>query len=222
MSFAGHNLDCIRGDRMVFADLDFAATPGHALVLEGPNGSGKSSLLRIAAGLLRPAAGTLTWNGEDVADDPDAHRARLHYVGHLDAIKPVFTVAENIRFWAGLRGAGNLDKAVADALDTFAIGHLADIPGRMLSAGQKRRANLARIVAAPAPLWLLDEPTTSLDAATTAVVRDLITRHCAGGGVVMLATHAPLHIPGQSVLTLSGARPVAQAHLDAALADDIV
>lgn len=217
MSFAGHHLDCIRGERMVFTGLDFAVAPGRALVLEGPNGSGKSSLLRLAAGLLRPAAGTLTWDGKAVHDDPDAHRDRLHYVGHLDAIKPVFTVAENIRFWAGLRRSDGLDTAVAEALETFGIGHLADIPGRLLSAGQKRRANLARIVAAPAPLWLLDEPTNSLDAATTAVVRDLIVRHCDGGGVVMLATHVPLNIPGETVLALSGARPAASVLVDALL-----
>ncbi len=209
MSFAGHNLDCIRGDRLVFSGLDFAAEPGHALILEGPNGSGKSSLLRVAAGLLRQAAGTLTWNGENVGGDPDAHRARLHYVGHLDAVKPVFTVAENVRFWAGLRGQDDLDAAAGNALETFGISHLADIPGRMLSAGQKRRANLARIVAAPAPLWLLDEPTNSLDVATTAVVRDLIIKHCEEGGVVMMATHVPLDIPGEDVLRLKGTQPVA-------------
>ena len=205
--FTGRNLVCVRGERRVFADLDFAVDAGGALVLAGANGSGKSSLLRLMAGLSRPASGTLAWDGAATAVDPEAHRARLHYVGHLDAVKPVLTVAENLRFWAGLRPgrrAGNPGDSVGPELETFGIAHLADVPGRFLSAGQKRRLTLARVVTAPAPLWLLDEPTTALDEAATASLEAAIAGHRAGGGMVVVATHARMAVDGARVLDLSG------------------
>ncbi len=205
--FTGRNLVCVRGERRVFAGLDFAVDAGGALVLAGANGSGKSSLLRLMAGLLPPASGTLSWDGAATAADPEAHRARLHYVGHLDAVKPVLTVAENLRFWAGLRPgrrAGNPGDSVGPALETFGIAHLADVPGRFLSAGQKRRLTLARIVTAPAPLWLLDEPTTALDEAATASLEAAIAGHRAGGGMVVVATHTKMAVDGARVLDLSG------------------
>ncbi|MBL6928675.1 MAG: heme ABC exporter ATP-binding protein CcmA [Rhodospirillales bacterium] len=202
--FTGSDLLCIRGERMVFTGLDFEVAAGGALILVGPNGSGKSSLLRLMARLLKPAAGAMAWNGEDVSDDPDAHNARLHYVGHMDAVKPVLSVAENVRFWAGLRpnGAADPQAATARALETFGISHLADIPGRFLSAGQRRRVNLARIIASPAPLWLLDEPTTALDKEAIASLEGAITRHQRGGGMVVLATHAAIEAHAPSVLDL--------------------
>ena len=174
--FSGQGLVCIRGERCVFTGLDFRIEAGGALVLIGPNGSGKSSLLRLMSGLMRPAAGSLEWNGEAISENPEAHNARLHYLGHQDAVKPVLSVAENLGFWAGLRpSAAGFD--VGRALETFGIGHLADIPGQFLSAGQKRRVGLSRILAASARLWLLDEPTTALDAASTASLKDAIARH---------------------------------------------
>ncbi len=204
--FTGRNLVCVRGERRVFAGLDFAVDGGGALVLAGANGSGKSSLLRLMAGLLHPASGTLAWDGAATAVDPDAHRARLRYVGHLDAVKPVLRVAENLRFWDGLRPgrrAGNLGDAVGPALEAFGIAHLADVPGRFLSAGQKRRLTLARIVTAPAPLWLLDEPTAALDEAATASLEAAIASHRAGGGMVVVATHTRMAVDGARVLDLS-------------------
>ncbi len=204
--FTGQNLVCIRGERRVFAGLDFVLDSGGALVLAGPNGSGKSSLLRLMAGLLRPASGALAWDGAATAADPEAHHARLHYVGHLDPVKPVLTVAENLGFWAGLRPgrrAGNPGDAVGPALETFGIAHLADVPGRFLSAGQKRRLTLARIVTAPAPLWLLDEPTAALDEAATASLEAAIAGHRAGGGMVVVATHAKMALDGAQVLDLT-------------------
>ncbi len=214
MSFAGQELTCIRGDRLVFSDLDFSVSPGEALVVEGPNGSGKSSLLRLAAGLLRPAAGGLTWKGRPLAEDPDSHHARLHYVGHLEAVKPVFTVEENLHFWATMHGGGHggdrggdrgVGQDVGAALERLGIDHLADMPAGFLSAGQRRRLNLARIIAAHAPLWLLDEPTTALDVSATAMVRDLIVEHVAAGGLVMMATHIHLDLPGARTLHLAPA-----------------
>ena len=197
--FTGHELTCIRGERLVFAGLDFAIGAGDALLLVGANGSGKSSLLRLMAGLLRPAGGAVQWSGESIAIDPEAHNARLHYVGHLDPVKAALTVAENLAFWARL---GNGSGVVTEALKTFDSASLSDVPGRFLSAGQKRRANLARLAASEATLWLLDEPTTALDAAATSCLMKAIARHRAGGGMVAISTHVELALDGARRLDL--------------------
>ena len=186
--FEGRDLLCVRGERRVFEGLSFALAAGGLLVLTGPNGSGKSSLLRIMAGLLRPAAGALLWDGAPVRDDPDAHAARLQYLGHLDAVKPVLSAAENLMFWAALHGGGAAE--VTRALEAYDLGALAEVPGRMLSAGQKRRVALARLLAAPAEVWLLDEPTVGLDAASLARLTGAIAAHRARGGRLVVATHA--------------------------------
>ncbi|MBL4614312.1 MAG: heme ABC exporter ATP-binding protein CcmA [Magnetovibrio sp.] len=203
--FQGQNLICVRSERTVFASLDFDLCAGGALILVGPNGSGKSSLLRMMAGLLKPFAGNMTWSeggeAEDVHQDMDLHGVRLHYVGHHDAVKPVLSAAENIGFWAHLRGQG--EDAVLDALEVFAIKHLYDVPGRFLSAGQKRRVNLARIIAAPAPLWLLDEATTALDKATIKRLEAAMQRHRDAGGMVVLSTHSDVNTPGATTLDLA-------------------
>ena len=203
--FTGRDLICRRGARLVFRDLSFALGAGDALVLTGPNGSGKSSLLRVMAGLLPPLAGTLAWNGSAVAEDSAAHRARLHFVGHLDAVKPVLTVLETARFWGGLRGG---DAASAEAaLDRFGLGPLASFPCRLLSAGQKRRLALARLVAAPAPLWLLDEPTSGLDRDATSDLEAAIAEHRAAGGIVVASTHIPVALAGAQTLSLADFAP---------------
>ncbi len=203
-TFSGTNLACVRGGRVVFAGLDFSLDSGGALVLLGPNGSGKSSLLRVLAGLLRPAQGALAWNGALVTEDPEAHAARTHYLGHHDAIKPVLTVAENLRFWAHLHDphAERAGRAVDGALERFGLAHLSTIPGKMLSAGQKRRTNLARLLAAPSELWLLDEPTTALDKASIKALEAVLAEHRAGGGMVILSTHAEIDLPGAAELHL--------------------
>lgn len=204
--FSGHDLSCLRGERMVFSGLGFAIEAGGALVLRGPNASGKSSLLRLMAGLLAPAAGRLAWDGAPVADDIEAHHRRLRYVGHLDAVKPALTVAENLRFWAAL-GLGRADAgAVASALDAFGMAHLGDVPGRYLSAGQRRRLNLARLLAGDAALWLLDEPSTALDEDATRRLEAAIARHRNQGGMAVVATHADLAIAEARVLALGGGR----------------
>jgi len=174
---------------MVFAGLAFAVGEGEALFLKGPNGSGKSTLLRLMAGLLKPVAGQLAWGGAPVNKAPDDHRARLLYVGHQDAVKGALTVAENLSFWAGL---SEYPKPVGPALDAFAIGHLADLPARFLSAGQKRRLNLARLKAGGQPLWLLDEPSNSLDTDSVALLNATIDHHLDGGGMAVIATHEKL------------------------------
>ncbi len=211
--FEGRDLLCVRGERRVFADLDFALAPGGLLVLTGPNGSGKSSLLRVMAGLLRPAQGALYWDGAPVSDDPGAQAARLHYLGHLDAVKPVLTAAENLAFWAALHGGAAAE--VGRALAAFDLTALAGVPAGMLSAGQKRRVALARLLVAPAAIWLLDEPTVGLDTGSLARLGAAIADHRAGGGRVVAATHAALDAPDAETLDL-GAFTVAPGQSHAA------
>ncbi len=198
MTLVGENLACIRGERPVFAGLSFELAPGGALVLRGPNGAGKSSLLRIAATLLKPADGRLLWDGRPAGDDIEAYRGACAYVGHLDAVKPVLTVAENVAFWTRLRGAGD----IAAALERLGVAHLADVPAGLLSAGQRKRTALARLLTSATRLWLLDEPTVSLDSDGVAALEAAIAAHRAGGGMVMLATHVDLDLPGAMALRL--------------------
>ncbi len=199
MTLEGRGLVCVRSERLVFGDLGFRLAEGEALIVRGPNGSGKTSLLRIVAGLLRPAAGTLSRDGAALAEDWPAHHRELHYVGHLDAVKPAFTVAENLAFWAALKGRGGAED---EALARFGLKSLAQAPARFLSAGQRRRLALGRLVTAPASLWLLDEPTTGLDEEATATLEDIAAEHRARGGMVMAASHAELGLEGAAVLTL--------------------
>jgi heme exporter protein A len=190
-------LAALRGERLVFRDLDFAVAAGGALLLTGPNGSGKSTLLRLLAGLLRPAAGRLTWDGVDALSDLPAHAMRVAYVGHQDAVKPGLTAAENLHFAARLSGAD-----VGEALVTVGLEELADLPARMLSAGQKRRLALARLVLSRAPLWLLDEPTLGLDTASVERLGGMLGVHRARGGLLVAATHLALPLPNAADLRL--------------------
>jgi heme exporter protein A len=199
-SFAGIGLAGIRGERRLFAGLGFALAPGAALVLAGPNGSGKSSLLRLMAGFGRPAQGRFTWNGTDIASDAEAHRTRLHYIGHLDGLKPALTVAETIGFWASLAGRGG--DGPIPALTPLGLAALADLPCRILSSGQKRRLALSRLAAWPAPLWLLDEPTVGLDGEALVALSTLIAGHRRQGGIVILSTHQGIDVPGAQTLSL--------------------
>ncbi len=190
----------MRGERLVFEDISFSIKQGEALVLRGPNGSGKTTFLRLIAGLLRREAGHLSWRGTDVAEDPEAWRAELCFVGHLDGIKSLFTVAENVSFWARLAGKGDL--RIGEALDRFGLADLSDVPARFLSAGQRRRVGLARLVAAPVPVWLLDEPTVSLDVESVATLAGVMKEHRAAGGLIIAATHADLNLDDVKTLAL--------------------
>ena len=184
----------------MFRGLDCCLPAGGALILNGPNGSGKSSLLRILATLLTPAAGRLCWGDAAVADDPAGYRALIHYVGHLDGVKPALNPREMLLFWAALRGAAR--PAIDAALAAFALDPVADWPCRWLSAGQRRRLALARLIAAPAPVWLLDEPTAGLDSDGEARLVAAITAHRAAGGRVVLATHQPIAIADAATLAV--------------------
>jgi heme exporter protein A len=194
------NLACRRGERLIFAGLSLAVPAGGALVLTGANGSGKSSLLRLLATLLAPAAGRLLWGGAAVTDDLAVYRASLHYVGHLDAIKPALGVRETLAFWTAVRGARSA--ALDRALTAFGLDRVADWPCQWLSAGQRRRLALARLIAIPAPIWLLDEPTAALDAAGEAQLVEAISAHRQVGGRVVVATHQLLALPRATELRL--------------------
>ena len=173
-----------RGERLVLRDVSLHVCPGGALLLLGANGSGKSTLLRVLAGLKRPDAGQVLWDGAAM-DGPVA------YLGHGDAVKPGLTTAENLHF-AAQAGRGS----VGDALGAMDLQPLADLPARMLSAGQKRRLALARLLLSGAALWLLDEPTLGLDTASVERLGAVLAAHRAEGGVVVTATHLPLPLPG--------------------------
>ena len=202
-TFSGTGLACRRGGRTVFATLGFSLAGGAALVLRGANGSGKSTLLRLMAGLASPSAGAVAWNGAAVADDPEAHGARLRYVGHLDATKPALTLRENLSFAAGLWGDRRATRTKA-ALDAFGLAPLGDMPARVLSAGQRHRLALARLLLVPAPLWLLDEPSNALDDAGVAALSAVIADHRAHGGMVVIAAHGPAPVERAETLDMSG------------------
>jgi heme exporter protein A len=191
------DLACWRGDRAIFAGLSFTLAEGGALLLTGANGAGKSSLLRLLAGLIPPAEGELLWDGQPALADRTAHAARLRYLSHQDALKPSLTARENLAFYAKLCGGD-----VAPALDALGLKDLAGLPARVLSSGQKRRLALARLALAPARLWLLDEPTVGLDAASVERLGALLAAHRGEGGAVIAATHLPLPLPGAGELRL--------------------
>ena len=199
MRLTATGLTAVRGGRAVFAQKSFAVASGELLAVNGPNGSGKSTLLRLVAGLVRPAAGAILL-------DPAPQEGlgqEIHYLGHLDALKPALTVDENLSFWRSLwRGEG---LSPDEALDRVGLAHLADLPAGILSAGQRRRVAIARLLIARRPVWLLDEPTTALDAAAEKTLGRLIADHLSGGGIVLAATHRPLPVAPAATLALGEA-----------------
>jgi heme exporter protein A len=189
--FSGSGLAVLRGGRLLFRNLAFTLSPGQALLLVGPNGSGKSSLLRGLAGLMPIQAGALSWGGQTI-EDREEHAARLNWLGFSDGIKPTLTVREHLDFHRALGTPGQTSDIAADRLG---LGALLDKPGRVLSSGQRRRLSLARLLVRAAPLWLLDEPTTALDDAGSAIFAGLAADHLAAGGLLIAATHHDLGLP---------------------------
>ena len=177
---------------------------GGALVLVGPNGSGKSSLLRVMAGLTPAASGSLAWDGVALREDWQAHRRRLHFIGHSDALKSVLSAEEMLGFWAGMRGRS---ESVRASLARFGLERQALLPCRYLSAGQRRRLALARLVASEARLWLLDEPMTGLDNEAAEMLLGVLAAHRGAGGLIALSTHAPLDLAAATTLSLADFRP---------------
>jgi heme exporter protein A len=199
LSLEALDLACVRGEKRVFAGLSFSASVGEALEIVGPNGSGKSSLLRIAAGFLPAAAGRLELK-RDGAVDPD-RQTSVHLISHLDGLKAAMSAGETIAFYAGLFGR---KAAVDDSLTQVGLERQRDLPVQFLSAGQRRRLALARLLIAPRPIWLLDEPLASLDSKGRELVVSLITMHLAGGGIALAATHDPI-LPGVRRISLGAA-----------------
>ena len=196
------SIAAFRGDHLVFADLSFRLDRGGALVLTGANGSGKTTLLRLIAGLMPRASGEVLWAGEDALADLASHGLRLAYLGHQDALKLGLTAAENLALWARTERRSRA-RAIERALAAVGLEDLSDLPARMLSAGQRRRVGVARLLVSEAILWLLDEPTTALDAASVARLGELAAAHRATGGMVIAATHLDLPLPGAVEFSLS-------------------
>ncbi len=195
-------LTCERGGRRVFTDIAFSVSSGEALVVTGPNGAGKSSLLRTIAGLVAPAAGDLHFDG----GDPELSiGAQCHYFGHENALKLQLTVTENLAFWH--RFYGNTGRSVEEALEEVRLARLGHLPAGVLSAGQRRRLALARLIVTHRPIWLLDEPTAALDTASANRLGDLMTIHLLGGGIVIAVTHNPLPLAEAKSLKLGEVRP---------------
>ena len=183
-----------RGGRSLFSELSLALSAGEACALVGANGAGKTSLLRAIAGLVRLEAGEIGFGG---AEASEARASGLHLVGHQDGLKPARTAGEELRFWA--RWGGGSDAALNEAIETLELASLLALEVRRLSAGQRRRLALARLVAAPRPLWLLDEPLSPLDARWRARFGEMMVAHLAGGGLIVAAVHDPLPIPAKTL-----------------------
>jgi heme exporter protein A len=198
------DLACRRGGRPVFDRLSFALGAGELLALTGRNGSGKTTLLRALALLVRPEAGTIRWQGSDVQDDPETWRGRLAWLGHLDGLKGDLTVCENLLGAERLRDRPAADDRLDLALVAFDLNALAHRAVRTLSAGQRRRTALARVLLTQAPLWLLDEPLNALDAPAQQAFRSVLQNHLAGGGLAIAATHADLGVAGARTFELAG------------------
>ena len=202
MRLSAWDLTIERGGRRVFAGLSFAADQGVGLIVTGPNGAGKSTLLRALCGFLPLEAGGFALEGGD-AERTVGEQA--HYLGHADGVKGALTAGENLAFAAAMLGGQSSRDAQAAALARVGLAHVIDFPARLLSAGQRRRVALARLLIADRPLWLLDEPATALDAAAQVALAAMMRERLRGGGIIVAATHAPLALEGAQELRLGAA-----------------
>ena len=201
MRLKATDLACIRGGRQVFSEVSFAIGAGEALTVTGPNGAGKSSLLRLLAGLVRPLAGTLALDG----GDPELTLPeQAHCLGHQDALKPALSVTENLDFWVRFLGGRTAD--LTGTLAEVGLAGIAGLPAAYLSAGQRRRLSIARLIAVKRPLWLLDEPTSALDVAAQAMLAKLMQTHLKDGGLIVAAVHGPIGLEKAAELRLGGNR----------------
>jgi heme exporter protein A len=203
MRLRAWDLTIERGGRRLFAGLSLTVEAGSALLVTGPNGAGKSSLLRALCGLLPVEGGGVQLDG---GDSERTVGEQAHYLSHADALKGALTAGENLAFFAGLLGGDVSEAARRAALAKVGLAHAIDFPARALSAGQRRRVALARLLIADRPLWLLDEPTTALDAAAQAAFAVIMRSYLDAGGIIVAATHAPLWLTNAGELRLGAAR----------------
>ncbi len=215
-AIVAEDLACQRGGQIVVSSLNFNVCAGGILVLRGPNGSGKTTLLRTIAGFIPSAAGSIRVIENARSNDSSppqtgepAGDGHFHYIGHANGVKPRLSVIENVQFWQCYYGGGNAIEIAEEALDAFALLKLADYSAAHLSQGQSRRLGLARLLAAPRPIWLLDEPSASLDAASTALLERALTRHLASGGLAIVSTHVDISLVDAVTLEL-GAAPASR------------
>jgi len=202
MRLSASDLVCRRGGRDVFAGVNFSVASGEILTISGRNGAGKSSLLRMTVGLVRIAGGRLALEG----GDPELTIGeQAHYLGHQDALKPSLSVRENLLFWASFLGTGAAVD-IGEPLAAVGLEALADLPAAYLSAGQRRRLSIARLLAVKRPIWLLDEPTSTLDAAAQKRLAELMRAHLAADGLILAATHGALGLDGAGELRLGEAQ----------------
>lgn len=200
MGLSVHNLACRRGELTILSGVSFEVSDGEAVILRGPNGAGKTTLLRCLAGLTPPVSGDLGTGGDEVA-----------YAGHADGLKAQMSVAENLRFWASVHGTTEITNAV----EAFNLSSLLDRRAMHLSAGQKRRLSLARLVLTGRPVWALDEPTVSLDAEAVGWFAKAVTAHLSTGGSAIIATHIDLGLPSARTLDISEFRHDPRMETDA-------
>ena len=192
-----------RGERLLFSDVSVTVKPGTLLAVVGANGSGKTSFLRMVCGLLSPDGGAILWQGQDIRQLKELYSAQLTYIGHLNGIKDELTPVENLKVSACLAGDESSGAVVQKALEAVGLGRSVQLlPTRVLSQGQKRRVTLARLWLSARPLWLLDEPFASLDAAATSYLTQRLQSHLSNGGMAVVATHQEIALPADSVQLL--------------------
>ena len=206
---AASNLSCIRGTQTLFTDLSLQLDAGQWLYLQGENGAGKTSLLRILAGLALPADGSVQWQGTPIGKQRSDYHADMLYLGHHASLKEDLTLTENLRSLMAMDGLKVSDAAIRDALTRMGLARRQHLPARVLSAGQKRRGLLARLLLRPAKLWILDEPFNALDVNAIGDLQDCLKAHLRNGGMIVLTSHQTPDLGSDAagfVLNLSGSR----------------
>ena len=187
-------LACARGERRLFQDLNFTQTAGELLYVHGPNGSGKTTLLRTLCGLALPEAGEVRWRGRNIRRLGEEYHREMAYVGHLNGVKDELTAFENLRVTGQLLGADECEERAVEALHRLELSECAELPGKVLSQGQKRRLALARLLLVPRVLWIMDEPFNALDVKAVSLIQDILIEHLDNGGMAILTTHQEVEI----------------------------